>query len=223
MNRVIRRWALSLSLGLGMVAIPVAINAADDEKKTEKPAEPAAPSIPTKLPDFSKEYANAGELTGVVVAADAESVIVQLKYRVPSGRGTIEETKNLTFKYADGALARTKVHPVRPDAKGKMVKVPNSEVEPRRKPVGAPGLHLDRSEMKGGDIVTLQLLRPKSIPEKTATIEDKVIKMAVVTGETTPPTLSRDQKEALANKKKLDAEKAKEKKDEEKAPEKKKK
>jgi hypothetical protein len=77
--------------------------------------------------------------------------------------------------------------------------------------------------MKGGDIVTLQLLRPKSIPEKTATIEDKVIKMAVVTGETTPPTLSRDQKEALANKKKLDAEKAKEKKDEEKAPEKKKK
>jgi hypothetical protein len=216
MNRMLRRWVLSLSLGLGMVAIPAAINAADDDKKTEKPAEPAAPTIPSKLPDFSKDYANSGELSGVVVAGDAESVIIQLKYRVPSGRGTREETKNLTFRYAEGALARTKVHPVRPDAKGKMVKVPNSEVEPRKKPTGAPGLHLDRTELKGGDIVTLQLLRPKSISEKNAVLEDKLIKMAIVTGETTPPKLTRDQSDAIKNKKKADADKEKEKKDDEK-------
>ena len=71
----------------------------------------------------------------------------------------------------------------------------------------APGLHIERSELKAGDLVTLSLLRPKSIPEAKVAMEDKVVKMAVVTGESTPPKLSREQNEAIANKKKAEEKK----------------
>lgn len=204
----LRKFVLAMVMGGSIGLLPWA-TAAQDDKKDEKspPAKPES-TIPAKMPDFSKEYANAGEISGVVVTADEESVVIQLKYRMPSGgRNTKEQTKNLTFKYADGALARTKIPPMRSNAKGKFEKVPSQELEPRKKPSGAPGLHIERSELKAGDVVTLSLLRPKSIPEAKAAMEDKVVKMAVVTGESTPPQLTREQRESIANRKKPEAKK----------------
>jgi hypothetical protein len=204
----LRKIVLAMVLGGSIGLLPWATAAQDDKKDEKSPPAKPAPTIPAKMPDFSKEYANAGEISGVVVTADEESVVIQLKYRVPSGgRYTKEETKNLTFKFAEGALARTKLPPLRANAKGKFEKVPSQELEPRKKPSGAPGLHIERSELKAGDLVTLSLLRPKSIPEAKVAMEDKVVKMAVVTGESTPPKLSREQNEAIANKKKAEEKK----------------
>jgi hypothetical protein len=199
MRMWLRQSVLSLSVGFAIGSLPAAFSAADD-KKTEKKSEtkPGGTSQgdsekkslpPSKLPEFAKQFASAGEIAGVVVAADQDSVTIRLPGRTRS------DYKDLEFKYAEGALARTKVPPMRPDAKGKFVKVPSKELEPLRKPQGAPGLHIDRGDIAPGAIVTLELLRPKSIPASKASIEDKVIKFAVVTGETTPPELSWPEKQ----------------------------
>jgi hypothetical protein len=209
MRMGLRKFLLAMTLGLGTACLPAAITAADDKKSDKKPEEKKADSKsgdsskdekkslpPGKLPDFSKQFASAGELSGVVVAADEDSVTIRMNYRVAAGgRNAREAYKDVEFKYAEGALARTKVPPTRPDAKGKFVKVPASELEPLKKPQGAPGLHIDRTVIGPGAIVTLELLRPKSIPASKASLDDKVIKFAIVTGETTPPTLTWEEKQ----------------------------
>ena len=199
----LRKSLLSVALGLVTAGLPTALSADEqkaDDKKSEKKTEPKPGDStkkdqtekkslpPSKLPDFAKQFASAGDIAGVVVTADQDSVTIRIQGRAKS------DYKDLEFKYAEGALARTKVPPTRPDAKGKFVKVPSSELEPLKKPQGAPGLHLDRGEIAAGAIVTLELLRPKSIPASKASMEDKIIKFAIVTGETTPPTLSSEER-----------------------------
>lgn len=201
MRMGLRKSLLAMTLGLATVCLPAMLTAADDKKSDKKPedkkTEPKSGDSskdekkslpPAKLPDYTKQFASAGEISGVVVSAEQDSVTIRMQGR------TKNDYKDLEFKYAEGALARTKVTPTRPDAKGKFVKVPSSELEPLKKPQGAPGLHIDRTDIGPGAIVTLELLRPKSIPAAKASMEDKVIKFAVVTGETTPPALSWEEK-----------------------------
>lgn len=199
MGKWLRKFILSVVLELAIASLPGALSA--DDKKSEKKTEPKQGDStkdkersekkslpPSKLPDFTKLFASAGEIAGVVVRADQDSVTIRMQGR------TKTDYKDFEFNYAEGALARTKVPPMRPDAKGKFVKVPSSELEPLKKPQGAPGLHIDRGDIASGAIVTLELLRPKSIPAAKASMEDKVIKFAVVTGETTPPILTWEEK-----------------------------
>lgn len=209
MRMGLRKTFLAMTMGLATACLPAAFVAADDKKTDKKPddkkpesksggdAKDEKKSLPPgKLPDFSKQFANAGEMAGVVVSADPDSITIRLNYRATSGgRNTKEAHKDIEFKYAEGALARTKVAPTKVDAKGKFVKVPASELEPLKKPQGAPGWHIDRGDIAAGAIVTLELLRPKSIPASKVSMDDKVIKFAVVTGETTPPSLSWDEKQ----------------------------
>ena len=49
---------------------------------------------------------------------------------------------------------------------------------------------MDKADIKAGDLVTLKLLRPKTIPAAKAKPEDLVIKYAIVTGEKTEPKRS---------------------------------
>lgn len=214
-----RKLLLVLSFGVGAFALPM--SSAQDEKKPgvvkkegDKPADeksdakPSGP--PSKMPEFSKQYASEGEVSGVVSAADQDSVTIRANFRVPTGGGngksrnvrTKEEHQDFTFKYAEGGMARTKVTPMKADDKGKFVKLPFNELEPLKKPSGAPGWHVEKSEIKGGSIVTLELVRPKSISASKVTLEDKVIKFAIITGETTPPKVSKNEADEIKKKEK---------------------
>lgn len=192
-----RKLALATALGAAVLALPSLSSVAQDKKaekkgdeKTsdEKKADEKKAGPPAKLPDFAKEFAAAGEVAGVVVEADDESVTVRMTYAVPYGKGKAkQESKDFTFPYAPGGLARTKVTPTKENAKGKPVKLNSGELEPLRKPQGAPGYHLERADLQPGHVVTLTLLRPKSTPASKATAEDKVVKFATVVGEAAIP------------------------------------
>ncbi|MFO0935967.1 MAG: hypothetical protein U0798_05555 [Gemmataceae bacterium] len=215
----ILRHSLSLAFSLGAIttlllsgpspawaqaATPKNGKPADDKDKKgeEKPSDkPAGP--PSKLPDFSKDFANDGPVQGVVSYADENLVAIHVAYRVRQGnKGTKNEAQEVGFHYAENALARTKVTPTKLDAKGKSVKLPYNELETLKKPQGAPGWHIERSDIKPGSIVTLELIRPKSITASKATLEDKLIKYAIVTGETTPPKISQEEIDKLKGNKK---------------------
>ena len=230
MTSFVRKLVLSLALGGAAIALPTIQSAADDkpgdakkatpkdekkgdpkkgdEKKGEGKDDEKKLGPPAKLPEFSKDFAYEGEVSGVVSHADEDSVTLRFTYRVSTGgKNTKQETKDVTFKFVDGGLARTKVAPTKLDAKGKFVKLPQAELDPIKKPQGAPGWHIERGDIKPGAIVTLELLRPKSIPASKVSLDDKVIKFAIVTGETTPPKMSREDAEKFKGKNKEKKEK----------------
>ena len=223
MSLLLRKVILSLSLSGAVFVLPVVQSAASQDEKTgvtKKPDDKGAKPNdekkgegtpkdkdqlpPDKLPDFAKDYASAGEVSGVVVVtANEKSITVRFSTVAPSGKKKVKEiTNDVTFKYAEGGLARTKVHPTSANEKGKMVKIPTNELEPLKKPQGAPGWHVARGDVKSGAIVTLTLLRPKSIPASKVTQEDKLIKFAVITGETTAPNLTPEEAAKLKDKSK---------------------
>lgn len=224
MPRSLRKLMLSLAFAAGAIVVPALATPIeqqadgkkkDEPKKSEKGAEPKeSAGPPAKLPDWSKEYASGGDpVVGIISKVDDDSVTIGVPVAVPSSTGgrrpsMRQEYKFITMKLAEGALVRSKEAPVKPDAKGKFVKLPANELAPLKKPQGAPGYHMDKAELKPGHIVSLELLRPKTIPSAKATLEDKVVKFVVVTGETDPPRVSRDEAE---NRKKDEQKKKKDK------------
>lgn len=84
-------------------------------------------------------------------------------------------------------MARRNDPPTFFDDKGIKRPAKSEELDKLRKPTGAPGYAIDRTDLKAGDIVTLKLLRPRSISAQKAKPEDYVIKFAIMIGEKPDP------------------------------------
>lgn len=151
----------------------------DDEKKgDEKPKkEPEA-----KLADFSA-YATAEDGGGEVFKVDDSSVTIRLTRKGNKSNGYKDQHIDTVYKYAEGGLARRKEAPPFFDDKGLKRAATSNELEKLRKPAGAPGYAIERTDLKVGDIVQLKLLRPKTISAAKAKPEDLVIKFAIMVGE----------------------------------------
>lgn len=157
----------------------------DDRKKSGDSKPPKTPEA--KLGDFSA-YAKHSEYAGEVVKSDENSVTIRNTRRVKTAFGYRNEHTDVEFKYAEGGLARKEKAPKFFNEKGLERPATSSELEKLRKPAGAPGFHIERTDLKNGDLVKLVLVRPISIPAKKVKPEDLVIKFAVMVGEAVQPS-----------------------------------
>jgi hypothetical protein len=200
----VRKWTLAAVVAAGAWSLSVA---ADDEKK------PASTSTPDKMPDWSKNYASAGDISGEITKADEKGITLQVTELVPNGSGGYKSSKysgksavkqkktDIELKFADGGMVRWATKPKKTDEKGKSVPLSPKEQEDLKKPAGAPGYAANRTDLKAGHVVEIVLLRPKSIAVKDAKIGDLEIKYVMIQG-TDPNAASKDDEKKDPDKKK---------------------
>jgi hypothetical protein len=111
---------------------------------------------------------------------------------------------DLELKYADGGMVRWVTKPKKTDENGKTISYTPKEQEDMRKPVGAPGYAAAREDLQAGHIVTVVLLRPKSIAAKDAQLTDLVIKYVKIQGTDPNPPAKKEAKPEKTKKKKKD-------------------
>jgi hypothetical protein len=201
-----RAWMLgllffgSLSLMAAQDDKPEAAKAKkDDEKKgddaemkkekgeePEKPENKAKPTAP-KMPDFSA-YAKHSEHAGEVIKADENGLTVRQQSRVRQGNGFRTVNNDMDFQYAEGGMARREKAPKFFNDKGLERPGTSSELQALKAPQGAPGYHIERTDLKVGDLVKLELVRPRTISATKVKPEDLKIKYAIMVGENPKPT-----------------------------------
>jgi len=204
MSLWVRKMALAMGLTVGILSFSFA---ADDDKK------PTSPSIPDKLPEWSKSYVSAGEIVGEIVKADEKSITLQVAELAPNGSGGYKSGKGKTtpgvktkltdiqLTYAEGGMVRWVTKPKKKDEKGKTVPLSPKEQEDLKKPMGAPGYAADRGDLQAGHIVEVLLLRPKTIAAKDAKITDLEIKYVKIQGTDPNPPKKDDDKDKDKKKK----------------------
>jgi hypothetical protein len=205
------RWAFTLVLaaGIGFGAV------ANDEKKPE--TKPAVVAAPETMPEWSKNYATAGEIFGEIVKADEKGITLQVSELAPNGSGGAKSAKgkgkgkggpavkkvDVILSYADGGMVRWATKPKKTDEKGKPVALTPKEQEDLKKPAGAPGYAAARTDLQAGHIVQVVLLRPKSIAAKDAKVTDLEIKYVIIEGtDPNPPETPKDEEKGKEKKKK---------------------
>ena len=162
---------------------------ADDEKKpdekpkTEKPAKAPEP----KAPDWSK-FAKAGEAGGELVKMTDETITLRNQVPRRSGNRTTITNVDVEYTWSEQGLARRDKPPTFFNDKGLPRTGTSDEIARLKKPAGVPGYMMERSELKNGDIVKLELVRPSNIPASKAKPEDLRIKYAIVMGEKAKPS-----------------------------------
>jgi hypothetical protein len=196
---VVRKWILALAVGAGAFSL----SGADDAK----PMTPAAPSTPSKMPDFAKTHAAAGEIVGEIVKADAAGITLQVVELVPNGNGGYssgrrnrnpgvkQKKTDIDLKYIEGGMVRWVAKPKKVDDKGKSVPFTQKEMEALQKPQGAPGYAAERTDLQPGHIVEVVLMRPKSIPQKDAKVTDLEIKYVKIHGADPNPPMPQKKEE----------------------------
>jgi hypothetical protein len=214
MNRYLTRVTLAIAFAFGALVVtaeekkkddPKAVKPGDDKKKPapkdddkkkkkgdddkkgdeEKPKKDEPKSV-EKLPDFSN-YVSGGDINGEVFKADDSSITIRVTQPPSRSNSYREKHIDTVYKYAEGALARRKDPPPFFDDKGLKRQAKPEELEKLRKPMGAPHYMMERTDIKPGDIVTLKMARPRTIPASKAKPDDYEIKYAIVIGEKPPP------------------------------------
>ena len=206
-----RVWQFVLAVGVAVGG--GAPGRADDEKKSDE-KKPAAPATPDKMPEWSKNYASAGELFGEIVKADEKGITLQVSELAPNGSGGYKSGKgrgkgggtvkkvDVDLKYAEGGMVRWATKPKKTDEKGKTIPLTPKEQENLKKPVGALGYAASRDDLQVGHIVEVVLLRPKSIAAKDATVTDLDIKYVIIQGtDPNPPQAKKKDDEKGKDKK----------------------
>jgi pentapeptide MXKDX repeat protein len=158
----------------------------DTEKKDAEKKESAGP--PAKAADWSKFPKYDTPASGEVVKITETTIT--LRNQVPMRNGNRTEMKNVDVEYTwhENGLARREKPPKFFNDKGLERPAKPEELDKLRKPLGVPGFHIDRSELKTGDLVRLELVRPQAIPASKAKPEDLSIKYAIMTGEHPKPS-----------------------------------
>lgn len=166
MNRVI--------IGMLLFGIGAASVLADDEKKpADKPA---------KAPDWSK-WAKGDPVEGQVGKASEKSITLTYKSR----ENNRMVNKEIEYEWNEQGLARREKPPTFFDDKGLPRRATAAELERLKKPAGVPGYAIERTDIKPGDLVKLELVRPSSISAAKAKREDYSIKYAIVKGDPAKP------------------------------------
>lgn len=147
---------------------------ADDEKKPT--------GQPAKAPDWSK-WAKGDPVEGQVGKASEKSIT--LTYKVRKGNRTVNE--EIDYEWNEQGLARREKPPTFFDDKGLPRRATAAELERLKKPAGVPGYAIERTDIKPGDLVKLELVRPSSISATKAKREDYSIKYAIVKGDPAKP------------------------------------
>ncbi|CAN5165607.1 hypothetical protein BH11PLA2_BH11PLA2_43060 [soil metagenome] len=196
-----KRWLhkLSLAAGFSLAALTFDSTAtAQDEKKPEmkkeaekkgvdpketekKPEKPAKPFDWSKFPKHSEA---SGELVKITETA------ITLRNVVPERQGPYIRMKNIDVEYTwhEQGVARRDKAPKFTNDKGLDRPGTPDELQKLRKPIGVPGFAMDRSELKTGDLIKVELVRPTAIPPSKIKPEDLMIKYAFMMGENPKPT-----------------------------------
>jgi hypothetical protein len=104
------------------------------------------------------------------------------------GKQTKVKDEDHEYTWHENGFVRREKLPKFTDDKGLERPAKSSEIEKLKKPVGVVGYHMDRSELKTGDMVELELVRPQSITASKVKIEDLTIKMCMMKGENPRPS-----------------------------------
>ncbi len=171
-----KRWMLC-SL---MLALPVYVMSADDEKKEDKP-------VVQKAPDWSK-YSTAVPASGEVVKVSETGLTLRNQTRQRSGNGYKTVNIDVDYTWNEQGLARREKAPTFFDDKGLPRPAKSGELAKLRKPIGVKGYAMERSDIKNGDLVRLELVRLRTISASKAKPEDYTIKYAFWVGEKPNPT-----------------------------------
>ncbi len=125
-------------------------------------------------PDWSK-FLPAGEITAEVKKASGDEVTLKLPGPM---RGKWQE---VTYQFAEEGMTRwAKIGPKFNALTSKKVPLTAKELAPFKLPKGAPGYAGQKTDLKPGDFVTLQLVRPKAIKQSQLKQEDLRIKYAII-------------------------------------------
>jgi hypothetical protein len=205
-------FALAFGLGAVSLADVRADDEKKPEEKSEKekPETPPTPATIGSGPTARfTGYVHVADVHGEVVTASDSSLTVRIYYLAPKttnnrnrgggGRPSIGSNgmihpshrrnpgvkwvhHDYHFDYHPDGLARVQKLPPKIDADGKRVDYTNKEFESMREPSGFPGYNLAKTDLRPGDIVDVNLVRDRSIPQSKSTESDLKVKWAKVTG-----------------------------------------
>jgi hypothetical protein len=160
-------------------------------------------------PDWSA-YVNHGEIAGVVVKAGLDEITIDIPVLKRNQQGNNNNRgrqggrnrrpsmtvghEHIEVSFAPSGLVRWEKLPMFPDGKGGQIRPTGKAFEDLKKPYGVIGYAADKTELRPGHIVLLQLVRPRTVPISKVTDSDVTIKYAIIKGETTPPKATEEPK-----------------------------
>jgi hypothetical protein len=199
MNRWLTRMVMAATFAFGALIIDGTAIAEDekkpemkkDEKKKDDAKEPT--EKPKKAPEMKPsdwtKYPKHSDATGELVKITESSIT--LRNQVPMRRGNQMTMQNIDVEYTwhENGLARNEKPPKFFDDKGLERKGKPEELYALRKPTGVPGYWMNRDELKTGDLIRVELVRPSTIQaSKVKVPDDLLIKYAHKVGEHPKPT-----------------------------------
>ena len=193
MNKLVFRFGVAAVMGLGILATPSGVCAADDAK------------TPTTAPDWSK-YTTLTEVTGELVKAEESKITIRLNYvglknqpnkfpplsqypftpPIAKANMLAPAHHDYSISFVPETLIRTVVLPPKLDEKGKKVPYTDKEKEALKVPKGVRGYAATIADLTPGSTVVVVLIRDKSVQADKATDDDLRVKYAIL--DTPAPT-----------------------------------
>jgi len=173
-------------LGMVFLALSAGLIAAQDEKNPEMKkdkGEAKAKPPEVKAGDWSK-FAKGPEAGGEVIKVSDTTLTLRNETR----QGRTKKNIDTEYTWNEQGLARREKAPVFFNDKGLPRPGTSNELAALKKPEGVKGYAIERTELKNGDIVKLELVRPITVPATKAKPDDYTIKYAFMTGEKANPS-----------------------------------